>query len=44
MSVRDSLDDGVDTNGIYEEGKFTQGGSLASEDLACMKFLQVKHL
>ena len=34
VSVRDSLDDGVDTNGIYEEGKFTQGGSLASEDLA----------
>ncbi len=34
VTVRDSLDDGVSTNGVYTEGRFTQGGSLASEDLA----------
>jgi len=34
VSVRDSLNDGVRNNGVYEEGKFTQQGSLASEDLA----------
>ena len=34
VSIRDSLNDGTGNNGIYEQGKFTQGGSLASEDLA----------
>ena len=34
VSVRESLDDGVGSNGIYAEGRFTQGGKLASEDLA----------
>ena len=28
------MNDGVRNNGVYEEGKFTQQGSLASEDLA----------
>ena len=34
VSVRDSLNDGISNNGVYEEGRFTQGGQLASEDLA----------
>ena len=34
VSVRESLDDGVGSNGVYAEGRFTQGGQLASDDLA----------
>ena len=34
VSVRDSLNDGIANNGVYEEGQFTSGGSLASDDLA----------
>jgi len=34
VSVRESLNDGIGNNGIYEEGQFTSGGSLASDDLA----------
>ena len=34
VSVRDSLNDNYGNNGVYEEGQFTQGGSLASDDLA----------
>ena len=34
MSVRESLDDGVGSNGVYAQGRFTQGGQLASDDLA----------
>ena len=34
ISMRDSLNDGVKNGGIYDEGQFTQGGTLASDDLA----------
>ena len=34
VSVRDSLNDNYGNNGVYEEGQFTQGGTLASDDLA----------
>ena len=29
VSVRESLDDGVGSNGVYAEGRFTQGGSIS---------------
>ena len=34
VAVRDSLNDNVGNNGVYQEGEFTQGGTLASDDLA----------
>ena len=34
VALKDSLDDGIKNGGIYQEGQFTQGGTLASEDLA----------
>ena len=34
VSVKDSLNDGVKNGGIYDAGQFTQGGTLASDDLA----------
>ena len=34
IGLRNSLDDGVKNGGIYQEGQFTQGGTLASDDLA----------
>ncbi len=34
VAVRDSLNDNYGNNGVYEEGQFTQGGTLASDDLA----------
>ena len=32
--MKDSLNDNVGNNGVYERGEFTQGGTLASDDLA----------
>tara|TARA_X000000368_G_scaffold404708_1_gene381077 strand:- start:6460 stop:14163 length:7704 start_codon:yes stop_codon:yes gene_type:complete len=32
--VKNSLNDGTGNNGVYEEGEFTQQGTLASDDLA----------
>ena len=34
VSLKDSLNDNVNNNGIYQAGEFTQGGTLASDDLA----------
>ncbi len=34
VGLRDSLNDNIDNNGVYEEGQFTQGGTLADDDLA----------
>ena len=34
ISMKDSLNDGVKNGGIYNDGQFTQGGTLASDDLA----------
>ena len=34
ISMKDSLNDGVKNGGIYKDGQFTQGGTLASDDLA----------
>ena len=34
VSMKDSLNDGVKNGGIYNDGQFTQGGTLASDDLA----------
>ena len=34
VSLRDSLNDNVGNNGVYQTGQFTQGGTLASDDLA----------
>ena len=34
VSMKDSLNDNVGNNGVYERGEFTQGGTLASDDLA----------
>ncbi len=34
IGLRNSLDDGVKNGGIYQDGQFTQGGTLASDDLA----------
>jgi len=34
VSMKDSLNDGIGNGGIYDEGQFTQGGTLASDDLA----------
>ena len=34
VSMKDSLNDNIGNNGIYEKGQFTQGGTLASDDLA----------
>ena len=32
--MRDSLNDNINNNGVYQSGQFTQGGTLASDDLA----------
>ena len=32
--VKDSLNDNLGNNGVYEEGQYTQAGTLASDDLA----------
>ena len=32
--VKDSLNDNLGNNGVYDEGQFTQAGTLASDDLA----------
>ena len=32
--VKDSLNDNLGNNGVYDEGQFTQSGTLASDDLA----------
>jgi len=34
VSLKNSLNDNVGNNGVYQAGQFTQGGSLASDDLA----------
>ena len=34
VSLKDSLNDNVGNNGIYQAGRFTQGGTLANDDLA----------
>ena len=34
VSMKDSLNDSVGNNGVYQDGQFTQGGTLASDDLA----------
>jgi len=34
VSLKDSLDDNIKNGGIYQDGQFTQGGTLASDDLA----------
>ena len=34
MIVKDSLNDNLGNNGVYDEGQFTQSGTLASDDLA----------
>ena len=34
VSVKNSLNDGLGNGGIYEEGTYTEGGALASEDMA----------
>ena len=34
VTMRDSLNDNVGNNGVYQSGQFTQGGTLASDDLA----------
>ena len=34
VTMRDSLNNNIDNNGVYQEGQFTQGGQLANEDLA----------
>ena len=44
ISMKDSLNDGVKNGGIYNEGQFTQGGTLASDDLALYQVSPVKHL
>ena len=44
VSLKDSLDDNIKNNGIYQEGQFTQGGTLASDDLAVYQVSPVKHL
>jgi len=31
--MRDSLNNNVGNNGVYQSGQFTQGGTLASDDL-----------
>ena len=31
--MKESLDDGIGNGGIYKQGQFTQGGTLASDDL-----------
>ena len=32
--MKDSLNDNIKNGGIYQDGQFTQGGTLASDDLA----------
>ena len=34
VSVRESLNDNIDNNGVYGDGQSTEGGLIASEDLA----------
>ena len=34
VALKDSLNDNIGNNGVYQEGEFTQGGTLASDDLA----------
>ena len=34
VSMKDSLNDGIKNGGIYDQGEFTEGGTLASDDLA----------
>ena len=34
IALKDSLNDNVGNNGVYQTGQFTQGGSLANDDLA----------
>jgi len=34
ITVKESLNDGVANNGVFEQGQFTYSGTLASEDLA----------
>jgi len=34
VAMRDSLNDNVGNDGIYQKGQFTQGGKLADDDLA----------
>ena len=34
ITVKDSLNNGLGNNGVYEEGQFSSQGTLASEDLA----------
>jgi len=34
IGLKNSLDNGLRNDGIYQEGQFTQGGTLASDDLA----------
>ena len=34
VALKDSLDDNIKNNGVYQAGQFTQGGTLASDDLA----------
>ncbi len=34
VSLRDSLNDNVGNNGVYQPGQFTMGGTLANDDLA----------
>ena len=34
VSVKNSLNDGLGNNGVFEEGQFTPSGTLAAEDLA----------
>ena len=34
ISMRDSLNNNIDNNGVYQSGQFTQGGTIASDDLA----------
>ena len=34
VTLKNSLNDGLGNGGVYEEGTYTEGGSLASDDLA----------
>ena len=34
VSMKDSLNDNIGNNGVYQDGQFTQGGTLANDDLA----------
>ena len=42
VTLRDSLNDNVGNNGVYQEGQFTQGGTLANDDLALYHVSRIK--